>query len=77
MPEQELLQNEKDLLGFYVSGHPLGKYSELIKTYSTHSVLDMFKITNSRYVKLVKLYQDYNLRIQKKVTDLLYLTWKI
>ena len=51
MHEQELLQNEKDLLGFYVSGHPLGKYSSLIKTYSTHSVLEMYKITSSRYVK--------------------------
>jgi DNA polymerase III subunit alpha len=51
MHEQELLQHEKDLLGFYVSGHPLGKYSDLIKTYSTHSVLDMYEITSSRYVK--------------------------
>ena len=36
---------------FYVSGHPLGKYSKLIKTYSSHSVLDVFDITSSRYVK--------------------------
>lgn len=42
--EQELLQNEKDLLGFYVTGHPLGEYADIIKTYSTHSVID---VTNS------------------------------
>lgn len=39
--EQEILQNEKDLLGFYVTGHPLGEYSSIIKTYSTHSLIEV------------------------------------
>jgi DNA polymerase III subunit alpha len=39
--EQEILQNEKDLLGFYVTGHPLGEYADIIKTYSTHSLVDV------------------------------------
>jgi len=39
--EQEILQNEKELLGFYVTGHPLGEYADIIKTYSTHSLADV------------------------------------
>ena len=39
--EQEILQNEKELLGFYVTGHPLGKYADIIKIYSTHSLADV------------------------------------
>lgn len=39
--EQEILQNEKDLLGFYVTGHPLGEYAGIIKTYSTHSLVEI------------------------------------
>ena len=36
--EKEMLENEKELLGFYVSGHPLGEHAETIETYTTHSL---------------------------------------
>ena len=29
--EVQRLQHEKDVLGFYVSGHPLGKYAEKLR----------------------------------------------
>jgi DNA polymerase-3 subunit alpha len=32
--EKELLLQEKEALGFYISGHPLNSYREMIKTYS-------------------------------------------
>ncbi len=35
--EGELLAFEKDVLGFYVSGHPLARYEKLIRSYSTVS----------------------------------------
>lgn len=34
-PIQETLQREKDLLGFYISGHPLDKYAREIELFST------------------------------------------
>jgi DNA polymerase-3 subunit alpha len=40
-PEQEILENEKALLGFYVTGHPLGEYAEIIQQYSTHSLIEL------------------------------------
>jgi DNA polymerase-3 subunit alpha len=36
-PESELLLNEKEMLGFYVTGHPLTRYQRELKSYSTVS----------------------------------------
>src|SRR3989338_10491236 len=36
-PENELLLNEKEMLGFYVTGHPLLRYQKELKSYSTVS----------------------------------------
>ncbi|MFA7231837.1 MAG: DNA polymerase III subunit alpha, partial [Victivallaceae bacterium] len=33
--EHEILKSEKELLGFYVTGHPLSVYADLITTFST------------------------------------------
>ena len=40
-PEGTLLSFEKEVLGFYVSGHPLARYEELIKSYSTASTVGL------------------------------------
>ncbi|NUM56362.1 MAG: DNA polymerase III subunit alpha [Candidatus Hydrogenedentes bacterium] len=37
-PENELLQFEKEMLGLYVSSHPLAKYSRILERYSSHSI---------------------------------------
>ena len=36
-PESQLLNFEKEILGFYITGHPLAKYKKLLKEYSTAS----------------------------------------
>ena len=42
-PESEILANEKDLLGFYVSGHPIAKYENYLRTFSTMNVDEIMK----------------------------------
>ena len=42
-PEAEILNDEKDLLGFYVSGHPIAKYEDCLETYSTRNVDQIMK----------------------------------
>lgn len=37
MPRDEMLGTEKELLGFYLTGHPLDEYTEEIDAYATHS----------------------------------------
>ena len=34
-PENQLLNFEKDIIGFYITGHPLAKYEKILKEYST------------------------------------------
>ncbi|MDP6685598.1 MAG: DNA polymerase III subunit alpha, partial [Candidatus Omnitrophota bacterium] len=36
-PESQLLNFEKEMLGFYITGHPLAKYEKLLREYSTAS----------------------------------------
>ncbi len=36
--ESEILASEKELLGFYVSGHPIAKYDDYFHTFSTRTV---------------------------------------
>jgi DNA polymerase-3 subunit alpha len=44
--ELDLLGYEKELLGFYVSGHPLGENAELIRTYATHSIAKLCNLVD-------------------------------
>jgi len=36
-PESQLLNFEKEIIGFYITGHPLAKYEKILKEYSTAS----------------------------------------
>lgn len=38
---EELLQYEKEAIGLYVSGHPLDKYTEVLKKYTTHDSVSL------------------------------------
>ena len=37
MPREEMLRGEKELLGFYLTGHPLDEYREEALSYATHT----------------------------------------
>ncbi len=39
--ENQLLAYEKEMLGFYISGHPLARYCAVLKNYATHSTQDL------------------------------------
>ncbi len=36
-PENVLLTNEKEVIGFYVTGHPLARYADLMRRYTSHT----------------------------------------
>ena len=40
LPKRMLLANEKDMLGVYVSGHPLSDYEDILRRYTTYTSLD-------------------------------------
>ncbi len=51
-PDAEKLDNEKSLLGFYVSGHPLDEDADMIKTFSTTNVFGAQNLKPDAGVKL-------------------------
>jgi DNA polymerase-3 subunit alpha len=58
-PEHELLKLEKEMLGFYVSSHPLASYSQLLEIFTTPSnefktLQDATEVTIGGIVKNVK-----------------------
>ncbi len=50
--EQELLANEKSVLGMYVSGHPLDRFADQIRKYANCSVENLGKRENYEVVTL-------------------------
>ena len=44
MEQRELLSLEKEMLGVYISGHPLDKFKSAIEKHANISTLDMIKI---------------------------------
>ncbi|HQM52241.1 MAG TPA: DNA polymerase III subunit alpha, partial [bacterium] len=51
-PENQLLAQEKALLGFYVSGHPLARYGSEIERFATASTAKLAGLKNGATVKL-------------------------
>ncbi|MBL7130413.1 MAG: DNA polymerase III subunit alpha [Candidatus Omnitrophica bacterium] len=54
-PEIQLLAFEKEILGFYVTGHPLARYSHLLRMFSSCSIAHLKERTDGEDVSLVGL----------------------
>jgi DNA polymerase III subunit alpha len=54
-PEPQLLAFEKDMLGFYVSGHPLARYARQLKRFVSSSINDLRQHKDEDEVKIVGL----------------------
>ncbi|KAB2669662.1 MAG: DNA polymerase III subunit alpha [Verrucomicrobia bacterium] len=51
-PVAERLAHEKELLGFYVSGHPLEPYEKMLQRYTLHSVADLAGLPNRSMARI-------------------------
>jgi DNA polymerase-3 subunit alpha len=51
-PQHEMLAQEKELLGFYVTGHPLTPYAEILKRYSLTSTKALAELPNRTLTRL-------------------------
>ena len=54
-PEPQLLAFEKDMLGFYVSGHPLARYAQQLKRFTSSSINVLHQHKDEDEVKIVGL----------------------
>ena len=54
-PEPQLLAFEKDMLGFYVTGHPLARYAKCLKRFASTSIAKLPQHKDGEEVKIVGL----------------------
>ena len=64
--ENEILKYEKELLGFYVTGHPLGKYYDTVETYSTVKLINLNDLEDNIGVRVGGIVKTYSKRYGKK-----------
>ena len=65
-PDAEKLAYEKELLGFYVSGHPLEPFLSLIDSYCTHQVGELKELPGRTIVRVVGLVSEARRGISRK-----------
>ncbi|MEX2605774.1 MAG: DNA polymerase III subunit alpha [Kiritimatiellia bacterium] len=58
-PASEMLAYEKNLLGFYISGHPLEEFEWEIKQYSTHTFEELKEVESGTPVRLGGLITEW------------------
>ncbi|MCW5555570.1 MAG: DNA polymerase III subunit alpha [Verrucomicrobiae bacterium] len=51
-PQHELLAHEKELLGFYVTGHPLTPYAPILEKYCLHHTAALAELPNRSLTRL-------------------------
>jgi len=54
-PEPQVLAFEKDMLGFYVSGHPLARYASQLKRFTPFSTANLRQCPDGQEIKIVGL----------------------
>jgi DNA polymerase-3 subunit alpha len=54
-PEPQLLAFEKEMLGFYITGHPLARYAQQLKRFTSSSTTNLTQYEDGREIKLVGL----------------------
>jgi len=54
-PEPQLLSFEKDMLGFYVTGHPLAHYAPQLKRFTSFSTANLSQCNDGAEIKIIGL----------------------
>ena len=73
-PEPDLLQFEKEMLGLYVSGHPLERYQETLTRFSTIRVADLAELPEGRLVNIGGLVAEEKVHITNDGRKMAFLT---
>ncbi len=72
--EGRLLKCEKELIGFYITSHPLARYADAVARFSTTSTERLSEVTEAGEVKLCGLVGNVKQTLTKKGDRMAYLT---
>ena len=62
---EDILKSEKELLGFYVSGHPLDREAVLVESYSTSPIRELNNLQDGDPVRYAGMLASYDCRFSK------------
>jgi len=65
-PQHELLAHEKELLGFYVTGHPLTPLVPLLKSFSLHNTAKLAELPNRSLARIGGMVSAVSHGVSKK-----------
>ena len=63
--QEEILKSEKELLGFYVTGHPLDYCVELVRAYASVPLRDLDKLNDNAQVRLTGMVGSFTQKFSK------------
>ncbi|NGX56840.1 MAG: DNA polymerase III subunit alpha [Candidatus Anoxychlamydiales bacterium] len=72
--ELEVLQKEKELLGFYLTNHPMDKYTNLLKQLSCVPLKEIESMPDKSVVRIAFIIDDVKFRISKNQRKFAILT---
>ncbi len=64
--ENVLLQTEKDLLGFYITGHPLAKFSDIIEKYSSDNLSNIVNYEDNIGIRIGGIVKTIQTKTSKR-----------
>jgi DNA polymerase-3 subunit alpha len=70
----QLLANEKDSLGFYISGHPLGGYEDILEKFTSADTLSIQEIADRAAVRIGGLVRGVKVIRTKKGEPMAFVT---
>ncbi|MCB9800120.1 MAG: DNA polymerase III subunit alpha [Candidatus Omnitrophica bacterium] len=73
-PENQLLAYERELMGFYVTSHPLSKHTKTLKNYATASTDTLIELNDQAEVTLGGIVDQFKEIITKKGDKMAFVT---
>ena len=72
--ESELLNYEKESLGFFITGHPLARYDEILNKFANANTEKLSEISEGRIVRIGGIVRDYKLYNDRKGEVMAFVT---
>jgi DNA polymerase-3 subunit alpha len=72
--ESELLNYEKEALGFFITGHPLARYDEILGKFANANTEKLPDISEGRVVRIGGIVRDYKLYNDRKGEVMAFVT---
>ncbi|MCB1107172.1 MAG: DNA polymerase III subunit alpha [Chlamydiia bacterium] len=64
--KREILAKEKEFLGFYLTGHPMDEYRELINSFGCVSFQELEKVKSGSVVKVAFIIESVKVKVSQK-----------